>query len=527
MTIADKLSHILDIKEEIKDALIEKGSDVTDDTPFAEYPEKIQEISTNDGTNITVNFEEAFYDLRTIRNTDFESLFKDYKGTELDLTFMCKEFHEVMSGMFTDCLSLETLTLTKWLIADDAITSNMFINVPSLKKVIMNYTDFNSAKRILDELPDYTGAANGDYIFEIKEPNLIYTKLVNDLGVMYRGWTISRGQSEEFKVIGKKIDRNKQLVYSDSSLFTVQKTDFGQSYGEYYETSFYKNEAIDSNVINFGITEYGDLIEANKFLHLYDQVNLEITRHKTTYHSFDFSERIGDYDCLNLNSLDLKHVESYMHAINGFRIDGSKDLSSLKSLNIVIPYGSRVADLIIENTNFNSLTYHNVGGFLSINYSNVSFDSLQEFRIGYGNPSRVTNITLKNVNLPLVNDISHLFDSFESVKEIDLSDVYFSSSNTFVAKYAFRKCSYLEKVNLSNINPSNVPTESSDAFFLCNRLKTIVMANCPWYFVEYMMSFTDGPATSLLPGGTLYCDMDMSSILPSGWTWKHSSEYRG
>ena len=53
------------------------------------------------------------------------------------------------------------------------------------------------------------------------------------------------------------------------------------------------------------------------------------------------------------------------------------------------------------------------------------------------------------------------------------------------------------------------------------------MANCPWYFVEYMMSFTDGPATSLLPGGTLYCDMDMSSILPSGWTWKHSSEYTG
>ena len=527
MTIADKLSQILDIKEEIKDALIEKGSDVTDDTPFAEYPEKIQEISTNDGTNITINFEEAFYDLRTIRNTDFESLFKDFKGTELDLTFMCKEFHEVMSGMFTDCVNLESLTLTKWLIADNAITSNMFVNVPSLKKVIMNYTDFNSAKRILDELPDYTGAANGDYIFEIKEPNSIFTKLVNDLGAMYRGWTISRGQSEEFKVIGKKVDRNKQLVYSDSSLFTVQKTDFGQSYGEYYETSFYKNEAIDSNVINFGITEYGDLIEANKFLHLYDQVNLEIVRHKTINHSFDFSERIGDYDCLNLNSLDINHVESPLYARNSFRIDGSKDLSSLKSLKIFIPYDSRVADLIIENTNFNSLTYHSVGGLKSINYSNVSFDSLQELRFDTSDFSVITNITLKNVNLPLVNDISYLFNGFESVKEIDLSDVHFSSSNTFVANFAFWKCFSLEKVNLSNINPSNVPTESSNAFFLCNKLKTIVMANCPWYFVEYMMSFSDGPASSLPASGTLYCDMDMSSILPSGWTWKHSSEYTG
>ena len=47
-TTAEKLYKILDSKEEIKQALIAKGINITDETTFAEYAEKINEI-TNGG----------------------------------------------------------------------------------------------------------------------------------------------------------------------------------------------------------------------------------------------------------------------------------------------------------------------------------------------------------------------------------------------------------------------------------------------------------------------------------------------
>ena len=47
-TTAEKLYKILDSKEQIKQALLDKGIEITDETTFAEYAEKINEI-TNGG----------------------------------------------------------------------------------------------------------------------------------------------------------------------------------------------------------------------------------------------------------------------------------------------------------------------------------------------------------------------------------------------------------------------------------------------------------------------------------------------
>ena len=40
-TISDKLSEILTIKEEIKDSISNKEVDIDDNTPFRQYPSKI------------------------------------------------------------------------------------------------------------------------------------------------------------------------------------------------------------------------------------------------------------------------------------------------------------------------------------------------------------------------------------------------------------------------------------------------------------------------------------------------------
>lgn len=45
-TIADKLNTLLATKSDIKDAIIEKGQNVADDTPFADYADKIRSIES-------------------------------------------------------------------------------------------------------------------------------------------------------------------------------------------------------------------------------------------------------------------------------------------------------------------------------------------------------------------------------------------------------------------------------------------------------------------------------------------------
>ena len=545
MTIADKLSHILDIKEEIKDALIEKGSDVTDDTPFAEYPEKIQEISVNDGSNITINFLDNFYNLRTINTTDYESLFKDYKGTTLDLTFMCKEFHEIMSGMFADCVNLETLNLTKWIIADDAITSNMFVNVPSLNKIIMNYTDFNSAKRILDELPDYTGAANGDYIFEIKEPKVILDKIVSELGSMYRGWTIIKGANEILKISVEKYNKTTNAISVHTKdaedLSTNREVVYGDSYGEYIETVNIKNDIILPNHLVIQAKDCS-ILELNDAVKSFDSVALKILQinpnNRNEPNTFSVYDDFGDYDCSNLKSLEIE-VKNQLNdpLINSVYITDYGNLKNIDSLGVSVwgdvfyEYSNTSRSLTIENIDFNNLTNLDLGSarIHNLTFSNINFHKLEYLRVGYRwSTPFTTKITFNNVNAPLLCNLANMFFYCDFLENIDLSGLKVSETQTLNLSGMFAYCDSLKTINLSNWRPVDI-SNNGDMFdndgspYSEMRVEKVIMANCPWYFVEYVMKDTRYFASR----GTLYCDMDMSSVLPSGWTWRHSSMYMG
>lgn len=48
-TFAEKLQTIANIKEDIKQAINEKGGTLEDTTPFAEYPAKILAIKSGEG----------------------------------------------------------------------------------------------------------------------------------------------------------------------------------------------------------------------------------------------------------------------------------------------------------------------------------------------------------------------------------------------------------------------------------------------------------------------------------------------
>ena len=46
--ISDKLDYLNETKAQIKQAIIDKGQEVSDETPFRDYVQKIQDIKTSE-----------------------------------------------------------------------------------------------------------------------------------------------------------------------------------------------------------------------------------------------------------------------------------------------------------------------------------------------------------------------------------------------------------------------------------------------------------------------------------------------
>ena len=79
MATADKLNKLLNTKAAIKQAIINKGVDVSDDTIFADYPAKISAIESGSGGGSGDSYYEELFNAITNNNTDYSYLFYNYE----------------------------------------------------------------------------------------------------------------------------------------------------------------------------------------------------------------------------------------------------------------------------------------------------------------------------------------------------------------------------------------------------------------------------------------------------------------
>ena len=85
MSTADKLNKLLETKQAIKQAIIDKGIEVADDTVFADYPALINSIEVG-GEGGGDPYYEDFYNMRTSDGTNMAGLFSYCAAPELDLS---------------------------------------------------------------------------------------------------------------------------------------------------------------------------------------------------------------------------------------------------------------------------------------------------------------------------------------------------------------------------------------------------------------------------------------------------------
>jgi surface protein len=111
-TTIDKLNKVKETKAAIRKAIANKGVEVPEDTIFADYPNKISEITSGEGGGDSTTYENPnFYEIRTNGGTDCSHLFYNYNGTSLDLSNWDMTNVSRTDFMFGGCRELRTLRL--------------------------------------------------------------------------------------------------------------------------------------------------------------------------------------------------------------------------------------------------------------------------------------------------------------------------------------------------------------------------------------------------------------------------------
>ena len=165
MAIKDKLEHLLETKQAIKQAIIDKGQEIADTDTFRSYAEKIKAIEAGSAGldyNIeqVLNEETGAFELRITDNPNAvkdmlqaivdatnscDWLFHNYAGTEfIDISRLDTSKVTTMAHMFYNCDKLQTLDLSSFNTSNVTYMNDMFRSCTSLTE--LDISSFNTSK---------------------------------------------------------------------------------------------------------------------------------------------------------------------------------------------------------------------------------------------------------------------------------------------------------------------------------------------------------------------------------------------
>ena len=138
MSISDQITRLNNAKAAIKQAISNKGVEVSDGAKLDEYPALIDSIEVGGGSD-------DFLAMRTMNGTNMNNLFYGYQGINLDVSNLDVSNATDISGMFEMCQRLQTLTgLDTWETKNVTNMGNMFYNCQSLTS--LDLSSFDTSK---------------------------------------------------------------------------------------------------------------------------------------------------------------------------------------------------------------------------------------------------------------------------------------------------------------------------------------------------------------------------------------------
>ena len=162
-TISEKLTQLNTIKGDIKTAINNKGGEVGDD--FSTYATAINNLSGGSGETYE---NPEFYELRTQKSTNYDSLFRGYNGPDIDVSQWDTSRVTSAKNCFTECK--KSMDINNW-------------NLSSLTNAYSMFSNFTNGNKYIDlSSLDFSNVTNTSYMFQNSNTDYLDVRNINLTG---------------------------------------------------------------------------------------------------------------------------------------------------------------------------------------------------------------------------------------------------------------------------------------------------------------------------------------------------------
>ena len=449
MATTNKLQKLINTKTAIKDAINQKGGNITDNDTFASYPSYILALNVGgsssggsyEGDGDPSNFREIGYTFFPIHLSDIIEISKEYQQNySFDNNFVSDSNMQYFP-MIEINEDIDTITFDGKTITSSGIIASKFPNL-----LVFPPIDFKG-KTI----------TASSYAYSPFESNTVIKQIYLNNVTMQSFYDLFDGCTElqyvNLKDIKSLYDDSRRMFYGCSNLRYVTFDNVDLSNVTNLSQMFYNCNSLKEieglNQLNTSNVQNIDKMIYNTSLETIDLTGLDVSSVTSLTHC----EYINNTNSLIINNWNLA---SYNNTTSN---------NNLNSSNYNIIYGiSRLKNINLSNwklpvcttfPNFNDTSNSN----LELNLTNWELSKMTTLRSGIINGTtntssyKIKTINLEGWKLPNIATINYITRS--TIEELNLANWQFGNKSISLNSLFYYPNGSLKKINLSNWDFSN------------------------------------------------------------------------
>ena len=444
MATSHKLNKLLETKAAIRNAIIDKGVDVGEDTVFADYPAKISAIESGiSGPDYT-----AVYLTKTSNGTTYKDLFKNNTIlTEINLNGYDSSNVTNMSSMFNGCEALITIKSLNSLNTDNVTDMNyMFFGCKTLTELDVN--NFNTSN-----VTNMSSMFNGCTALTSLDVSGFNTSNVTNTSYMFKSYPLTKLDLSNFNT-AQVIDISSMFYYCDAEEIDIRNFDLTNA--ENVNNMFYSCYNLHTlRLDNCNNDTISKIINSSSFA-------------PASYSSIIRNIYVNPD---NISGLTLPNKCKFINCETGEEIAPEIDIPLYVSGEFKNKTG------LTEVTTMVNESHTSLSNMFDCCYNLATINGIEQW-----NTSNVTKM-------------NHMFNYCQKLIELDLSS--FNTSKVTSMYAMFMNCSNLEILDIRNFDTTNV-TDMQFMFSLCYELQELRLDNCSNETINKIITSGGFPTDAIL-----------------------------
>ena len=412
-------TQTLTFKENVGETLPENSAWVKD-------KQTVVTINKNlgNGTIVHIVFDKSF---STYTPTSLNGFFANLKKLETitGLEYLKTENVTNMSNMFSGCLKLTSLDVSKFNTVNVTTMSRMFSGCTNLTS--LDVTKFNTAN-------------------------------VSDMSEMFTGCT-NLTSLDVTKFNTANVTNMNSMFYNCSKLTSLDVTKFNTAKVSDMSRMF----SSCTNLTLLDVTKFNTANVTNMnrmFYNCSKLTSLDVTKFNTAYVT---NMNSMFCNCSKLTSLDVTKFNTAKVSDMSYMFSGCTSLTLLDVTKFNTAYVTNMSCMFSGCTN---LTLLDVTNFNTANVTTMN-------RMFY-NCSKLTSLDVSKFNTVNVTNMSYMFYSCDALTSLDVTN--FNTEKVTYMISMFSGCSKLTSLDVTNFNTANV-TDMSSMFSMCVALTSLYLTN--------------------------------------------------